>query len=57
MNSDTLWQVATGAVIIAIVYMLVRPGSPGAKAVADISGALASMIKTATGYQAGSSNG
>lgn len=53
MNSDDLWQILSGIFIIAIIFMLVRPGSPAAQAVSDISDALAALIKTATNYQAG----
>jgi len=48
--SDTVWQLITGAVVIAIIFMLVRPNSPGPKFVEDISNAFASIIKTATGF-------
>lgn len=52
---DTIWEVLVGVFIVAVVYMLVRPGSPAAKAVADVSNALAAMISTATQYTASNS--
>jgi hypothetical protein len=48
MGKDTIWSMVTGILVIVVVFMLVRPGSPAAKAVADVSNALANMIKTAT---------
>lgn len=56
--SDTLWEFATGAVIVAVIFMLARPGSPAANAIKVVGDALTSLVKTATGYQFGSnSNG
>jgi hypothetical protein len=49
MNTDTFWQVLTGAIILAIIFMLVRPNSPAASAVASVSGALTALVTTATG--------
>jgi hypothetical protein len=54
--SDTIWEILVGVFIVTIVFMLVRPGSPAAKAIADVSGALASMIGAATEYKASDSS-
>ena len=48
--SDTAWQLITGAIIVAVVYMLVRPGSPASTAIEQVSSALAATIATATQY-------
>lgn len=50
-------QILIGIIIIAIVYMLVRPGSPVAGALTDIENVLAGMIKTATGQPQGGAAG
>lgn len=47
--STGVWDLIAGFFLIAIVYMLVRPGSPAAQAVTDVSNVLASLITTATG--------
>lgn len=52
MNKDTIWETITGAIIVAIVYVLVRPGSPAATAVTQVSDALQALVKTATDYTA-----
>jgi hypothetical protein len=46
----------TGSALLAVIYMLVRPGMPASQAVTDIGNALASMTKLATGWQ-GTSGG
>ncbi len=48
--SDTTWSVLTGVLVVALVYMLVRPGSKAATAVTAVSGALGAMIGTVTGF-------
>jgi len=53
--TDTAWQLLTGVFVVTIVFMLVRPGSPAAQAVADVSSALAAITQNATRYQAGGS--
>lgn len=50
MNAKTVWEIITGTVIVAIIFMLVRPGSPAASAIKQISDALQSLVTTATGY-------
>lgn len=50
MNGDTIWQVIIGAVIVAIIFTLVRPNSPGASAISQISTALEDIIHTTTSY-------
>lgn len=39
----------TGIIIIAIIFVLVRPGSQGPKLVSGISGGLAGLVQSATG--------
>jgi hypothetical protein len=46
---DIAWEFLVGIFVVAVVFMLARPGSPAAQAVADVSNALAAMIGTATG--------
>lgn len=48
--SKYVWEYLTGVAVLAIVYMLVRPGSPAAQAVKDISDALQTLIRTSTSY-------
>lgn len=46
-----------GALYLAILYSLVRPGSPGADLVKTISDALVGVVGNATGYyQTGGTN-
>lgn len=54
---DNLSTFLTGFALLAIVYMLVRPGMPANQAVKDVSDALVAMTRTATGWQAGPSGG
>ena len=44
-----MWDLMAGFFIIAVIYMLVRPGSPGAKAVQSFSDTLSNLIATAVG--------
>lgn len=44
-----IWELVAGVFLLAILFMLVRPGSPAGQAVGDVSNALASLISTATG--------
>jgi len=46
--SDNIWSLITGAVILGVVFMLMRPGSPALQAVTSVSSALTSLVKTAT---------
>jgi len=39
----------TGIIIIAILFVLVRPGSQGPSLVTNVSGALTGLINAATG--------
>jgi hypothetical protein len=48
---DTAFQLLTAVIVVAIVFLLVRPGSTAGTAVKDVSTALAGLVKTATGYQ------
>lgn len=40
----------TGFAMLAVIYMLVRPGMPAAQAVKDTSNALVAMTQLATGW-------
>lgn len=55
MNGDTIWQVVIGVVIVGVVFTLVRPGSPGANAISQVSTALENIIHTATSYSVANS--
>jgi hypothetical protein len=46
--ADSIWTVLIGVVILAVIFMLARPGSPAGKAITDVTGALAAMISVAT---------
>lgn len=50
-TSDTafIWIFLIGVIYVAILYALVRPGSPAAGAVNTVSNALAAVVATATG--------
>lgn len=49
--SQDIWMVLTGVVIIAIVYVLVRPSSNAGQVLSTVTDALSNMIKTAAGSQ------
>lgn len=46
------WEIISGCIILAIIYMLARPGSPAATAINDVSSALTALVTTAVGSQA-----
>lgn len=50
MNKDDIWQFLIGIMILAIVFMVARPGAPAAAAIEDVSKALANLVQTATEY-------
>lgn len=50
MSKDTIWQFIIGVMVVAIVFMLVRPGSPAALAIKDVSTALSGLVQTATDH-------
>ena len=47
---DYVWQFVVGVMFLAIVFMLVRPGSPAAIAIKDVSTALSGLVQTATDH-------
>jgi len=49
--SDNIWQFLIGVMILAVVFMVARPGAPAAAAIEDISTALTNLVKTTTQYQ------
>lgn len=56
----TAQSVATGIIIIAILFVLVRPGSQGPSLVSGVSSGLAGLVNSATGgggWAAGSKKG
>jgi len=50
MSKDDVWQFIIGVMILAIIFMVARPGAPAASAITDVSTALANLVKTATDY-------
>jgi hypothetical protein len=46
----TIQQFGAGVLYIAIIYMLVRPGSPASASVVALGDALQDLVKGATGY-------
>lgn len=42
-----MWSLLAGIITLAIVYMLVRPGSVASQAVADVSTALKNIVTAA----------
>lgn len=44
MTSDDWWAFGSGVLILAILFVLVKPGSNGASAVQDIGKALVSLV-------------
>jgi hypothetical protein len=50
MNEKTwFWYAILGIIYVAILYALVKPGSPAAGGVTAVSSALASLVTTAVG--------
>jgi hypothetical protein len=47
--SDWIWRIVTGVLILAILYVLVRPGSKAATAVTDIGSAMTHLVTAAVG--------
>ena len=45
--SEGIWSLLAGVVTLAIVYMLVRPGSVASQAVADVSTTLKNIVTSA----------
>lgn len=48
--SDDIWQFLIGVMILAVIFMVARPGAPAAAAIEDLSNALTNLIKTTTDY-------
>lgn len=44
MTADDWWAFGSGILILAILFVLVKPGSSGASAVQDIGSALVSLV-------------
>lgn len=47
---NVLGEVLIGVVYVAILFTLVRPGSPAAGVVKTVSTALVGVVKSVTGY-------
>ena len=47
--SDTFWKVVSGAVLVGIVYVLVRPQSNAATGITAVSDALSNVVRMAVG--------
>lgn len=54
---DIATEILVGIMIVAVMFMLVRPGSPVNAAISQVSGALSALVATATQYQAGGNSG
>jgi hypothetical protein len=48
-NMTWIWYFILGIVYVAILYALVKPGSPAANGVNAVSNAIATLITTAVG--------
>jgi hypothetical protein len=48
--SEYIWEFAVGVMVLAIVFMLVRPGSPASVAIKDVTTALSHLVQTATDH-------
>lgn len=57
MSKQTVWSLLMAVFVITVVFMLVRPGSPAAGAVKDVTDALSGMIKVAAAGLPDQSNG
>lgn len=57
MNTDTVWEVLTGVIIVAIMFVLVRPGSNAATTIKVTTDALAQMIQTVVGTAISNNSG
>jgi hypothetical protein len=51
-NGDLFWEFIIGVLILAVVFMIVRPGAPVNAAITGIGNALAAIVQTATQYDA-----
>jgi hypothetical protein len=51
--SKDIWAIISGVIILGIIYMLARPGSPAATAIQQVSDALTALVQTSTGYTVG----
>lgn len=49
MISETIWRLVTGVLVLAILFVLVRPGSEAGTAVKDVSAALQKIVTAAVG--------
>jgi uncharacterized membrane protein YdcZ (DUF606 family) len=45
-----LWDLLAGVIVLAIVYMLVRPGSKGTQIVTVLGNALTALVAQTTGF-------
>jgi len=45
-----LWDLLAGVIVLALVYMLVRPGSKGTVLITAIGDALMNLVGSVTGF-------
>lgn len=50
MDKGTIGEVFIGAVYVAILFSLVRPGAPSSGLISSVSSALVGLVGTVTGY-------
>lgn len=47
--SDLIWRVVAGVLVLAILFVLVRPGSQAGQAVKDLGGAMTKLVTSVVG--------
>ena len=47
--SEIVWRLVGGVLVLAILFVLVRPGSSATKAVTDVTSALSALVRSAVG--------
>lgn len=57
MKKGDLSTFIAGVAILAVVYMLVRPGMPSVVAIQETSKILTAMVRSATGWENPSNSG
>ena len=48
MDGKVMWEFAGSVILVAMIFVMVRPGSAGAQMVVDIGETFASLIRTIT---------
>jgi hypothetical protein len=57
MTKDSVFTFVGAIIYLAILYMLVRPGSNGPVIISNIFGALSDLVRGSVGYTYDSTNG